>query len=83
MKQNVQPDAPVVTEQNPVATDENIVNQTNENKIINDSAPVSPNESAEPSKQDQIKSKLSNVFGKLKNIKLKKPSLDGLKQKII
>ena len=78
---SVQPDAPVVTEQNPVATEQNIVNQTNENQNPVDSAPVSPNESAEPSKQDQIKSKLSNVFGKLKDIKLNKDSFAGLTNK--
>lgn len=78
---SVQPDAPVVTEQNPVATEQNIVNQTNENQNPVDSAPVSPNESAEPSKQDQIKSKLSNVFGKLKDIKLNKESFAGLANK--
>ena len=78
---SVQPDAPVVTEQNPVATEQNIVNQTNENQNPVDSAPVSPNESAEPSKQDQIKSKLSNVFGKLKDIKLNKDSFAGLANK--
>ena len=78
---SVQPDAPVVTEQNPVATEQNIVNQTNENQNPVDSAPVSPNESAKPSKQDQIKSKLSNVFGKLKDIKLNKDSFAGLANK--
>jgi type IV pilus assembly protein PilN len=78
---SIQPDAPVVTEQNPVATEQNIVNQTNENQNPVDSAPVSPNESAEPSKQDQIKSKLSNVFGKLKDIKLNKESFAGLANK--
>jgi len=77
----VQPDAPVVTEQNPAATEQNIVNQTNENQNPVDSVPVSPNESAEPSKQDQIKSKLSNVFGKLKDIKLNKDSFAGLANK--
>lgn len=78
---SVQPDAPVVTEQNPVATEQNIVNQTNENQNPVDSTTVSPNESAEPSKQDQIKSKLSNVFGKLKDIKLNKDSFAGLANK--
>ena len=72
---SVQPDAPVVTEQNPVATEQNIVNQTNENQNPVDSAPVSPNESAEPSKQDQIKSKLSNVFWKIKRYKTKTKTL--------
>ena len=30
--------------------------------------------SAEINKQDQLKSKITNIFGKLKDIKLKKPS---------
>ena len=53
---------------------ENIVNQNlqnDQNKIINDG-----NNNAEDTKP---KSKISNIFGKLKNIKLKKPSLDGIK----
>ena len=78
---SVQPDAPVVTEQNPAVPEQNIVNQTNENQNPIDSAPVSANESAKPSKQDQIKSKLSNVFGKLKDIKLNKDSFAGLANK--
>jgi len=36
--------------------------------------PPTTNESTEPSKQDKLKSKLTNIFGKLKDIKLKKPS---------
>ena len=37
-------------------------------------APVATNESTELNKQDQLKSKITNIFGKLKDIKLKKPS---------
>ncbi len=37
-------------------------------------APVTSNESTELNKQDQLKSKITNIFGKLKDIKLKKPS---------
>ncbi len=37
-------------------------------------APVASNESTELNKQDQLKSKITNIFGKLKEIKLKKPS---------
>ena len=37
-------------------------------------APVASNESTELNKQDQLKSKITNIFGKLKDIKLKKPS---------
>ncbi|MAM01188.1 MAG: pilus assembly protein PilS, partial [Flavobacteriaceae bacterium] len=51
----------------PSETETTLVNQTNENN--------------EPSKQDQIKSKLSNVFGKLKDIKLKKTSSDNVSSK--
>ena len=51
----------------PSETETTLVNQTNENN--------------EPSKQDQIKSKLSNVFGKLKDIKLKKSSSDNVSSK--
>ena len=58
----------------PSTPNENIVNQNlqnDQNKIINDG-----NDNAEDTKS---KSKISNIFGKLKNIKLKKPSLDGIK----
>ena len=37
-------------------------------------APVASNESTELNKQYQLKSKITNIFGKLKDIKLKKPS---------
>jgi len=37
-------------------------------------APVASNESTELNKQDQLKGKITNIFGKLKDIKLKKPS---------
>ena len=58
----------------PSTPNENIVNQNlqnDQNKIINDG-----NDNVEDTKP---KSKISNIFGKLKNIKLKKPSLDGIK----
>ena len=58
----------------PSTPNENIVNQNlqnDQNKIINDG-----NNNVEDTKP---KSKISNIFGKLKNIKLKKPSLDGIK----
>ena len=38
------------------------------------SSPVSSAENTEQSKQEQLKGKLSNIFGKLKDIKLNKPS---------
>ena len=46
-----------------------------ENKSQEQSAPASSTENAEPSKQEQLKDKISNIFGKLKDIKLKKPSI--------
>ena len=46
-----------------------------ENKSQEQSAPAPSTENAEPSKQDQLKDKISNIFGKLKDIKLKKPSI--------
>ena len=38
------------------------------------SSPVTSSENTEQSKQEQLKGKLSNIFGKLKDIKLNKPS---------
>ena len=49
------------------------VNNT-QNQIQEQTPPPTSNESTEPSKQDKLKSKLTNIFGKLKDIKLKKPS---------
>ena len=46
-----------------------------EKKSQEQSAPAASTENAEPSKQDQLKDKISNIFGKLKDIKLKKPSI--------
>ena len=48
---------------------DNAQNQNQEQTL-----PPTTNESTEPSKQDKLKSKLTNIFGKLKDIKLKKPS---------
>ena len=45
-----------------------------QNQIQEQTPPSTSNESTEPSKQDKLKSKLTNIFGKLKDIKLKKPS---------
>ena len=50
------------------------VNQTNETQNQPVTPAVSLNESTETQNQDEPKSKLSNIFGKLKEIKLKKPS---------
>ncbi len=61
-------------------TAEPIVNQSVEKKIDE-----TPNVTSENIKQENksttstTKEKFSNLFGKLKNIKLKKPSLDGIK----
>ena len=60
-------------------TSQPIVNQSVENKneeknILNNN--VNEENKKEPS---STKEKFSNLFGKLKNIKLKKPSLDGIK----
>ena len=52
---------------------DNIPNQSQEQ-----TSPVSSTESNELSKQDKLKGKLTNIFGKLKDIKLKKPSLKGI-----
>ena len=49
------------------------VNNT-QNQIKEQTPPSTSNESTQPSKQDKLKSKLTNIFGKLKDIKLKKPS---------
>ena len=46
-----------------------------ENKSQEQKAPTASTENAEPSKQEQLKDKISNIFGKLKDIKLKKPSI--------
>ena len=59
-------------ESTPTQTPE--VNQTNETQSQPVTPAVSLNESTETQNQDEPKSKLSNIFGKLKEIKLKKPS---------
>ena len=45
-----------------------------ENKSQEQSTPVASTENVEQTKQEQLKGKISNIFGKLKDIKLKKPS---------
>ena len=72
--EETKPSTEIPTPSPSTPTNENIVNQNlqnDQNKIINDG-----NDNAEDPKP---KSKISNIFGKLKNIKLKKPSLDGIK----
>ena len=61
-------------------TAEPIVNQNVEKKIDETSNITSENIKQEnKSTTSTTKEKFSNLFGKLKNIKLKKPSLDGIK----
>ena len=61
-------------------TGEPIVNQDVEKKIDETSNTTSENIKQEnKSTISSTKEKFSNLFGKLKNIKLKKPSLDGIK----
>ena len=61
-------------------TAEPIVNQSVEKKIEETSNITSENIKQEnKSTTSTTKEKFSNLFGKLKNIKLKKPSLDGIK----
>ena len=61
-------------------TGEPIVNQNVEKKIDETSNITSENIKQEnKSTTSTTKEKFSNLFGKLKNIKLKKPSLDGIK----
>ena len=72
--EETKPSTEIPTPSPSTPTNENIVNQNlqnDQNKIINDG-----NDNVEDPKP---KSKISNIFGKLKNIKLKKPSLDGIK----
>ena len=52
---------------------ESSLNNT-ENKSQEQSTPVASTENIEPTKQEQLKGKISSIFGKLKDIKLKKPS---------
>ncbi len=47
---------------------------TTSNQTQTQFSPVTESENAEQSKQDQLKGKLSNIFGKLKEIKISKPS---------
>ncbi len=47
---------------------------TTSNQTQTQVSPVTESENAEQSKQDQLKGKLSNIFGKLKDIKISKPS---------
>ena len=50
------------------------VNQTNESSTQTQTPTVSLSENVEKPKGEEFKGKLTNIFGKLKEIKLKKPS---------
>ena len=64
VEENIKPSLPETPE----------VNQTNESSTQTQTPTASLNESIETPKDEGPKSKLSNIFGKLKEIKLKKPS---------
>ena len=53
-------------------TDISTTNQSN-NEVQPQTSSIPLNENSEISTQDQVKSKLSNIFGKIKEIKIKKP----------
>ena len=55
------------------------LNQNTDNKPIEQENPVHAAESTNVSKSEQVKNKLSNIFGKIKDIKIKKPTLSGSK----
>ena len=55
------------------------LNQNIDTKPIEGENPVQPAENTNVSKSEQVKNKLSNIFGKIKDIKLKKPTLAGKK----
>ena len=66
---------PVVNETSTAPKTEPIVtNQINENQNKDETTTVASNEKPELTKQEEIKGKISNIFGKLKDIKLKKPT---------
>ena len=67
---------PVQTAQ--TSENENL-NQNTDNKPIEQENPVQSAESTNVSKSEQVKNKLSNIFGKIKDIKIKKPTLPGSK----
>ena len=54
-------------------------NQNTENKTADQATQAQTTESSKVSKTDQVKSKLTNIFGKLKDIKIKKPNISGIK----
>ena len=72
-----------ITNEQPVQTaqtsDNENLNQNTDNKPIEQENPVQSAESTNVSKSEQVKNKLSNIFGKIKDIKIKKPTLPGSK----
>jgi len=72
-----------ITNEQPVQTaqtsDNENLNQNTDNKPIEQENPVQSAESTSVSKSEQVKNKLSNIFGKIKDIKIKKPTLPGSK----
>ncbi len=79
---NLETEKPITNEQ-PVqtaqASEDKNLNQNTDNKPIEQENPVQPAESTNVSKSEQVKNKLSNIFGKIKDIKIKKPTLPGIK----
>ena len=72
-----------ITNEQPVQTaqasaNENL-NQNIDTKPIEQENPVQSAENTNVSKSEQVKNKLSNIFGKIKDIKIKKPTLAGIK----
>ncbi len=55
------------------------VNQNIDNKPAEQATQTKSTESSEVSKSDQVKNKLTNIFGKLKDLKIKKPNIPGIK----
>ena len=81
--QNIQNQTPAEETQTQTTVQENIkasatekpeVNQTNESSTQTQTPTVSLSENVEKPKGEELKGKLTNIFGKLKEIKLKKPS---------
>ena len=72
-----------ITNEQPVqtaqASEDKNLNQNTDNKPIEQENPVQPAGSTNVSKSEQVKNKLSNIFGKIKDIKIKKPTLPGIK----
>ena len=79
---SVEEDKPNINEQPaPTASvpESVVANQNTENKTLDQATQAQTTESSEVSKTDQVKSKLTNIFGKLKDIKIKKPNISGIK----